>query len=89
MAATALEGLVRGLAVDLAPVRVKLVSAGPVKTDMLLKALPEEYVKMYEEETLTKQLGKVEHVAEAYLYIIKDGGVTGSILATDSGRRIA
>ncbi|KAH0592742.1 hypothetical protein MHUMG1_09566 [Metarhizium humberi] len=88
MASTALEGLVRGLAVDLAPVRVNLVSAGPVATELLAK-LPQEYIDMYEAETLTKRLGRPEDVAEAYLYAMKDGSATGSIIFSDGGRRLA
>ena len=88
MAATSLEGLVRGLAVDLAPFRVNLVSAGPVSTE-LLESLPPGVIKKYEEETLTKRLGRPEDIAEAYIYIMKDCFVTGSILFSDGGRRLA
>ncbi|KAH6869541.1 putative short-chain dehydrogenase [Thelonectria olida] len=88
MAATALEGLVRGLAVDLAPVRVNLVSAGPVSTEVLA-SLPKEYVHMYAKETLVKRISRPEDIAEAYIYIMKDGGITGTVLFSDGGRRLA
>ncbi|KAJ3531532.1 hypothetical protein NM208_g8837 [Fusarium decemcellulare] len=88
MAATALEGLVRGLAVDLAPIRVNLVSAGPVATDMLL-SLPKDILDMYAEQTVLKALGTPEDIAEAYLYLMKDRYITGTILFSDGGRRIA
>lgn len=45
MVATALEGLVRGLAVEIVPVRFNLVSAGFVGTDMMRRILPEEYIE--------------------------------------------
>jgi NAD(P)-dependent dehydrogenase (short-subunit alcohol dehydrogenase family) len=88
MASTALEGLVRGLAVDLAPLRVNLVSAGPVATE-LLATLPQSYGDMYVEQTLPKAIGQPEDIAEAYIYLMKDRNVTGSILYSDGGRRLA
>ncbi|KAM5347287.1 hypothetical protein ACJ41O_010292 [Fusarium nematophilum] len=88
MASTALEGLVRGLAVDLAPIRVNLVSAGPVATE-LLASLPQSYLDMYAEQTVLKCLGRPEDIAEAYIYIMKDRYITGSIVASDGGRRIS
>lgn len=88
MASTALEGLVRGLAVDLAPIRVNLVSAGPIATE-LLASLPQSYLDMYAEQTVLKSLGRPEDIAEAYIYIMKDRFITGSIVASDGGRRIS
>lgn len=88
MATTAVEGLVRGLAVDLAPLRVNLVSAGPIATE-LLATLPQSYLDMYAEQTLLKAIGKAEDIAEAYIYIMKDRNITGSIVFSDGGRRLA
>lgn len=88
MAATALEGLVRGLAVDMAPLRVNLVSAGFVKTELMAR-IPEKALEVYESKTLTKRMGRPEDIAETYLYLMKDGLVTGSILFSDGGLRLA
>jgi NAD(P)-dependent dehydrogenase (short-subunit alcohol dehydrogenase family) len=79
------EGLARGLAVDLAPVRVNCVSPGSVKTE-LLSGMPDEALEYMRQLTLTKRLGRPEDLAEAYLYAMKDGFVTGSILHTNGGR---
>ncbi|GJC84339.1 short-chain dehydrogenase/reductase ATR9 [Colletotrichum liriopes] len=84
-AAGAMEGLVRGLASDLAPLRVNLVSAGPVTTE-LFWTLPEEKTELYKEKCLTRRLGRPEDVAEAYLYLMKDGFITGSTIFTEGGR---
>ena len=70
------EGLSRGLAVELAPVRVNCVSPGPVKT-ALLGGIPDEVLEYMRQATVTKRLGRVEDVSEAYLYAMKDGFVTG------------
>ncbi|KAI8259160.1 hypothetical protein K4K58_002797 [Colletotrichum sp. SAR11_239] len=45
-AAGAMEGMVRGLAVDFAPVRINLVSSGPVSTE-IFQTLPEETVELF------------------------------------------
>lgn len=84
-AAGAMEGLVRGLACDLAPARVNLVSSGPVTTE-LFKTLPEETTDLFRSKCLTGRLGRPEDVAEAYLYIMKDGFITGSTIFTEGGR---
>jgi NAD(P)-dependent dehydrogenase (short-subunit alcohol dehydrogenase family) len=83
------EGLMRGLAVDLAPMRVNLVSLGAVKTE-LFDGLPQEALEAtlegFKEQTTVKEVGKPENVAEAYLYIMKDRFVTGAIVETNGGR---
>lgn len=80
-----LEGLVRGLAVDLAPVRVNLVSPGAIRTELLQRYLTPGVEEKFKEMTLVKRLGRPEDTAEAYLYIMKDGNITGTILETNGG----
>ncbi|KAH0443112.1 short chain dehydrogenase reductase family [Colletotrichum camelliae] len=87
-ASGAMEGMVRGLAVDFAPVRVNLVSSGPVSTE-LFRTLPEETVELFRSKCLTGRIGRPEDVAEAYLYLMKDGNVTGTTLFTEGGRILA
>ena len=79
------EGLSRGLAVDMAPVRVNLVAPGAVKTE-LINGIPEQAIEGYRRATTVQRLGRPEDIAEAYLYIMKDGFVTGSIIASNGGR---
>jgi NAD(P)-dependent dehydrogenase (short-subunit alcohol dehydrogenase family) len=85
------EGLMRGLAVDLKPIRVNLVAPGPVKTELMDKLSggsaekTENLLKLYESYTLTGLLGMPEDIAECYLWLIKDHGVTGTIATSDSG----
>lgn len=86
--AGAVEGLMRGLAVTLSPVRVNVVLLGRVMTE-LLDRIPKEMVKqqseMIKELSLTKEVGYPEDTAEAYLYLMKDYFATGSIVTTNGG----
>lgn len=86
--AGAVEGLMKGLAVTLSPVRVNAVSPGFVLTE-LMDRLPEEMregaVEKSAKLSLTKDIGYPEDTAEAYLYLMKDYFVTGSIVASNGG----
>jgi hypothetical protein len=41
--------------------------------------------KHMETKMLTKKVGRVEDVAEAYLGVMRDGNCTGSIVSTEGG----
>ncbi|KAL9052027.1 MAG: hypothetical protein Q9162_005646 [Coniocarpon cinnabarinum] len=82
------EGVARALAVELKPVRVNVVSPGPVATEMY-DALPEP-----EKQGLWTQLGQglttgviaqPRDVAEAYVYLMKDPGCSAAVLSTNGG----
>ncbi|KAI1648986.1 putative short chain dehydrogenase/ reductase [Daldinia loculata] len=78
-----LFGTTRGLALDLAPVRVNLVSPGATDTKS-----GEEWTRWVEMMAKTALLGKIgtpEEVAEAYIYLMKDTNSTGSCLSTNGG----
>ncbi|PWY89249.1 oxidoreductase [Aspergillus heteromorphus CBS 117.55] len=86
-AATALEGLTRGLAVELAPVRVNTVMLGAVETE-LFDAFGEQretYLGVFRKGTLSGEVGRPGDVAEAYLWCMKDWFVTGERVGTDGG----
>ena len=83
------EGIMRGLAVDLAPVRVNMVSPGAVHTELfddIPKERLESVLQGYRDGTLTGKVGTPEDLAEAYLYAMRDQFVTGKILGSDGGR---
>jgi NAD(P)-dependent dehydrogenase (short-subunit alcohol dehydrogenase family) len=86
--AGAIEGLMKGLAMTLSPVRVNAVSPGFVLTE-LMDRLPEEMregaVEKSAKLSLTKDIGYPEDTAEAYLYLMKDYFVTGSVVASNGG----
>lgn len=83
------EGITRGLAVDLAPIRVNMVSPGAVHTELfddIPKERLESVLQGYRDGTLIDKVGTPENLAEAYLYAMKDQFVTGKMLESDGGR---
>jgi len=83
--ATSLGGLTRGLAVDMAPVRVNIVSPGAIKTELFAN-MSEEVIEKMKLATTVQRLGRPEDIAEAYMYLMKDGFVTGSQIDSNGGR---
>jgi NAD(P)-dependent dehydrogenase (short-subunit alcohol dehydrogenase family) len=85
---SSLEGLVRGLAVDLKPMRVNLVNPGAIKTE-LFAGMNDEVMEGFAKGTLVGKLGRPEDIAEAYVYLLKDGFVTGTSIGSNGGALIA
>nr|WP_231645019.1 SDR family oxidoreductase [Sciscionella sp. SE31] len=86
--AAAIEGLVRGLAVELAPVRVNAVRPGTVRTpmyDAIPEAQREAMFAQLAEGTLTGRVSEPEQIAAAHLYLMGNPYVTGTVLAVDGG----
>jgi len=83
------EGITRGLAVDLAPTRVNMVSPGAVHTE-LFNEIPEDklpgVLQGFSDGTLVGEVGTPENLAEAYLYSMRDGFTTGAMISSDGGR---
>ena len=87
-AAGAIEALTRGLAVELAPVRVNAVRPGAVRTpmyDMIPAPQREEVFAAIAERTLTKTVGQADQIAATHLYLMQNGYVTGTVLTVDGG----
>jgi NAD(P)-dependent dehydrogenase (short-subunit alcohol dehydrogenase family) len=75
------EGLSRGLAVDLAPLRVNMQG--------LLAPMPIEAKEgMKKQLNLLGSFGQPEDIAEAYGWIMKDRFVTGTEIAVDGGQML-
>jgi NAD(P)-dependent dehydrogenase (short-subunit alcohol dehydrogenase family) len=85
---SAVEGLARSLAVELAPVRVNVVAPGIVRTP-LWNWLPEEQREAYfEMRGAGLPVGKVGEPAEtaaAYLFLMSATSTTGQTLVVDGG----
>lgn len=81
--AMAIENLVRGLAVDLAPVRVNCVCPGLITTEAT--QMPEEMVKSWTARQPVPRPGTPAEVAEAYLYLMRGAYTTGDVLLVDGG----
>lgn len=85
-----LEGFSRGLAVDLAPIRVNIVHPGAIHTELLQGMLdnssPEAIDAMKKGFSLLGTFGQPEDIAEAYGWLMKDRFATGSEVTSDGGR---
>ena len=81
---SALNGAVLSLAVEGKPVRVNAVVPGTIDTELLGK-YPAEIKERFRSKTLVGTLGKPEDAAEAYLYLMKDNFITGSMIHTNGG----
>jgi len=85
------EGLTRGLARDLRPIRVNLVSPGAVNTELFegfakkMNLSVDQVLASYREKTLTGTVGTPEDLAESYLYLMKNSFVTGTITHAEGG----
>ncbi|HGO6126043.1 TPA: SDR family oxidoreductase [Burkholderia cepacia] len=88
----ALESLARGLALELAPVRVNTVSPGLIATPLWSKIDAEARDRMYEGAAARLPVGRVgqpEDVANAVLYLASTPYATGSTVLVDGGGAIA
>ncbi|MCM2359694.1 MAG: SDR family oxidoreductase [Geobacteraceae bacterium] len=87
----AVEGLCRTLAVELAPLRVNVISPGLVMTPVYA-AMPEpEREAMFETVAAKLPVGRVgrpEDVAGTVLYLMKNGYTTGTVIHVDGGHRL-
>ncbi|OQE16371.1 hypothetical protein PENSTE_c024G07417 [Penicillium steckii] len=84
--ASGVEGLVRGLAIDLKPVRVNAVSPGAVHTE-LFSQFPdvESVLDIFRKGSITGTVGRPEDLAESYIYVMKDHFVTGTVIESNGG----
>jgi NAD(P)-dependent dehydrogenase (short-subunit alcohol dehydrogenase family) len=82
--AGAIEHLVTGLAVELAPVRVNAVCPGLIATDAL-SAIPAERVTAMTARQAVPRAGSPDEAAEAYLYLMRGTYTTGQVLRVDGG----
>ncbi|MFT3855623.1 MAG: SDR family oxidoreductase [Ilumatobacteraceae bacterium] len=82
--AGAIEHLVTGLAVELAPVRVNAVCPGMIATDVLA-SIPAERITAMTARQAVPRPGTPDEAAEAYLYLMRGTYTTGQVLRVDGG----
>src|SRR5579859_4186477 len=86
--AGAVEHLARGLAVELAPVRVNCVCPGLILTEVW-NSIPaesrEEQMKAMTKTQPIPRVGQAEEAAQAYLFLMNCGYATGQVLKVDGG----
>ncbi|KAF2261845.1 NAD(P)-binding protein [Lojkania enalia] len=86
------SGLVNGLAVELAPIRINCVEPGAIHTELLDKAIQNMgpgALDAFAKATLTKTVGEPSDCAEAYAYFMRDRFVTGTTAQTNGGLLLA
>ncbi|MEU4237172.1 SDR family oxidoreductase [Actinoplanes sp. NPDC026619] len=87
----ALESLARTLAVELAPIRVNVVSPGWVDTaiwDILAGAAKTERLATMAARLPAGRVGRPEDIAAAFRTAMTNGFMTGSVLHIDGGHRL-
>jgi NAD(P)-dependent dehydrogenase (short-subunit alcohol dehydrogenase family) len=86
--AGAVEHLARGLAVELAPVRVNCVCPGLINT-AVWDSIPADQraarIAAMTQRQLLPRIGEPAEVAEAYLYLMRGGYTTGQVLYVEGG----
>jgi len=80
----AVEYLARGLAIDLAPVRINAVCPGMILTEVVQQA-PEETLRAWVSGLPLPRGASPTEAATAYIYLMLNGYVTGQTLAVDGG----
>jgi NAD(P)-dependent dehydrogenase (short-subunit alcohol dehydrogenase family) len=83
----AIELLAKGLALELAPIRVNAVAPGLIDTPLLGEH--RDGAKTWAEDSLpTKRMGLAEEVAQAVVLLMTNGFITGEVLHIDGGGRL-
>ncbi|MCM3767810.1 SDR family oxidoreductase [Neobacillus niacini] len=88
---SAVEGLARGLSLELAPTRVNVVSPGLVDTPIFAGMPEEQRQGMFAAVASKLPIGRVataEDVAQSYLYLAKNTIATGTVVYADGGTRL-
>ena len=82
------RGLTRGLAVELAPIRVNAVRPGVIRTpmwDQIPEPQREALFTTLAGRTLTRTIGEPDQIAATHLFLMENRFVTGTVLTVDGG----
>src|ERR1700726_2492741 len=83
-----IEALTRALAVELAPIRVNAVCPGVVRTNLWQSMDADAREQLYEsvgKRLLVGRVGEAHDIAQAYLFLMKEGFSTGQTVVVDGG----
>jgi NAD(P)-dependent dehydrogenase (short-subunit alcohol dehydrogenase family) len=84
----AVEALTRALAVELAPIRVNAVAPGVVRSNLWRDMSENDRSAMYAslaQALPARRAGEVGDVAETFLYLMRNGYSTGTVVTVDGG----
>lgn len=84
------EAMVRCLALEMAPVRVNVVSPGTISTAMFdwMGEGKEETLSKMTQGNLIKRAGRSEEVAAGLIFVMQNGFVTGTTVDVDGGQLV-
>lgn len=84
----AISNLGQTLALELAPIRVNIVSPGIIDTPSRSKMAEEarnNFYNLVENKLPVKRIGRAEDVAQSVLYLLQNSFVTGTVLHVEGG----
>ncbi|PWK33357.1 NAD(P)-dependent dehydrogenase (short-subunit alcohol dehydrogenase family) [Cupriavidus plantarum] len=87
-ASAAMEAFARGLALELAPLRVNTLSPGPIDTPLLARTLGagrNAYVDALTQQLPLHRLGTAEEAAAGVVFLMTNGFMNGATLHLDGG----
>jgi NAD(P)-dependent dehydrogenase (short-subunit alcohol dehydrogenase family) len=90
-ASAAMEALARGLALELAPIRVNTLSPGQIETPLLHKVLGdarETIVAAMRRAAPLQRLGTPDEAGAAAVFLMANGWMNGATLNVDGGVRL-
>jgi NAD(P)-dependent dehydrogenase (short-subunit alcohol dehydrogenase family) len=88
---SAIEGLIRPLAVELKPLRINAVAPGVIDTpwwDKMPEDIKRDTFKRFAAATPAGRIGRPEDIAEAIVFLIGNTFMTGCVLECDGGLRL-
>lgn len=83
-AVNAIEGFAKALAIDIAPVRVNVLSPGFTRTPLLGDS-PEQTFAGILDKTLLKRIGEPEEMADTVMYLLNNKYITGQVIRVEGG----
>jgi NAD(P)-dependent dehydrogenase (short-subunit alcohol dehydrogenase family) len=90
-ASAAMEAFARGLALELAPLRVNTLSPGTIDTPLLARTLGEgrdAYVTALEDKLPLHRLGTAQEAGNAVVFLMSNRFMNGETLHIDGGARL-
>lgn len=88
----AIESLCRIMAIDLSPIRVNVVAPGIIDTPMLRgngAEAAQAIITGFANRVLVGRVGQPDDIAQAVLFLMANGFVTGSVLDADGGKKMS